>query len=90
MNKKRKVLFFSLVIIFGLFLIFDTGQVQAASKTVKYKGKTIAKYNKSGQMVLVPSKNSNTNYKNLNRLISGKKKKTVSFPKAPRLSSTAY
>ena len=44
MSKKRKVLFFSLVIIFGLFLIFDTGQVQAASKTVKYKGKTIAKY----------------------------------------------
>ena len=28
MSKKRKVLFFSLVIIFGLFLIFDTGQVQ--------------------------------------------------------------
>jgi hypothetical protein len=81
MSKKRKVLFFSLVIIFGLFLIFDTGQVQAASKTVKYKGKTIAKYNKSGQMVLVPSKNSNTNYKNLNRLISGKKKKTVVIPK---------
>ena len=52
-----------------------------AAKTVKYNGKTIAKYNKSGQMVLVPSKNSNTNYKNLNYLISGHKKKTVVIPK---------
>ncbi len=77
----RPVLFFSMIIICGLFLIFDMGQVQAASKTVKYKGKTIAKYNKSGQMVFIPSKNSSTNYKNLNHLMSGKKKKTIVIPK---------
>lgn len=71
----------SLIIICGLFFFFDSGQVQAASKTVKYQGKTIAKYNKTGQMVLVPSKNSNTNYKNMNYLISGHKKKTIVIPK---------
>ncbi|MBC5743483.1 hypothetical protein FMM74_007845 [Lachnospiraceae bacterium MD308] len=77
----RIVPFLSLILICGLFFIFDMGQVLAAAKTVKYNGKTIAKYNKSGQMVLVPSKNSNTNYKNLNYLISGHKKKTVVIPK---------
>ncbi len=75
----------SLVIICGLFLIFDAGQVQAASKAIKYNGKTIARYNKSGQMVLIPSKNSNTNYKNLNHLIAGNKKKTVVIPKKSKI-----
>ena len=77
----RSVLYLSVIVICGLFLIFHTGQAQAAAKTVKYNGKTIAKYNKSGQMVLIPSENSSTNYKNLNRLMSGKKKKTVVIPK---------
>ena len=73
----RIVPFLSLILICGLFFIFDMGQILAAAKTVKYNGKTIAKYNKSGQMVLVPSKNSNTNYKNLNYLISGHKKRRL-------------
>ena len=77
----RSVLYLSVIVICGLFIIFHTGQAQAAAKTVKYNGKTIAKYNKSGQMVLIPSENSSTNYKNLNRLMSGKKKKTVVIPK---------
>lgn len=77
----RPASFFSVIIICGLFLIFHTAQVQAAAKTVKYNGKTIAKYNKSGHMVLVPSENPSTNDKNLNRLMSGNKEKTVVIPK---------
>ena len=85
-SSKSRFLFLSLTLclICVLFLAFDAS-AQAASKTVKYKGKTIAKYNKAGQMVLVPSKNATTNYKNLNRLMSGNKKKTIVIPKKSKI-----
>ncbi|MGN1166362.1 MAG: hypothetical protein ACI4S2_08075 [Lachnospiraceae bacterium] len=80
--KKSYFIFFILIILIcGFFLTVHTSEVKAASKTVKYNGKTIAKYNKKGQMVLIPSKNATTNYKNLNYLMSGNKKKTIVIPK---------
>ena len=80
---KKRYLFvlFSLILFCGLFLTLHTSDVQAASKTIKYHGKVIARYNKSKQMVLVPSKSASANYKNLNRLMSGNKKKTIVIPK---------
>ena len=80
--KKAYLLFlFSLILFCGLFLTVNTTDVKAASKSIKYKGKTIAKYNKSGQIVLIPSKSASSNYKNLNYLMSGSKKKTIVIPK---------
>lgn len=87
-RKTSKKLFFifslTLCLLCALSLTFGTG-AQAASKTIKYKGKTIAKYNKSGQMVFVPSKNATANYKNLNRLLSGNRKKTIVIPKKAKI-----
>ena len=87
MRHKRKhsripcFILLSLVFMCGLFLTVHSSDVQAASKTVKYNGKVIAKYNKAKQLVLVPSKSASANYKNLNRLMSGNKKKTIVIPK---------
>ena len=83
MIHKRKIhslLFLSLLLICGLYLL-NPSQVEAASKSIKYNGKVIAEYNKSGQMVLVPSGDSGANYRNLNYLASGNKKKTIVIPK---------
>lgn len=92
MKNKRKIsrklpfiLLLSLIVICGLSLTLNTSEVHAASKTVKYKGKTIARYNKAGQMVLIPSKSSSSNYKNLNYLMSGNKKKTIVIPSGSKI-----
>lgn len=80
-NTRCLLFLFSLILFGGLFLTLHTSEAQAASKTVKYNGKVIAKYNKAKQLVLVPSKSASANYKNLNRLMSGNKKKTIVIPK---------
>ena len=85
-KEKRHVLFVFLCVFCLFFAVFHTSQVHGASKAVKYNGKTIARYNSSRQMVLIPSKNASTNYWNLMHLISGNKKKTVVIPKGSKIS----
>lgn len=80
---QKHVLFFllSLSLLFGAFLSAPQKEVLSAAKPVKYNGKVIARYNKDGQMVLVPSSDASTNSRNINYLISGNKEKTVVIPK---------
>lgn len=94
-HTKSRILLLSLIIICGLFFILDTGQVQAAPKTVKFKGRKIAEYNKKGQMVYIPytkkksykgSTPSNVNLNSLNYLLKGNKKKTIVIPKGSKFT----